>query len=122
MKKIHISGILSFLLSVSSIIDCAAYERQKQKGPAKFKTAANQPARASPEDSTNFSVRINGKANIVTVNGKILPINFDTTNNQNKINVEGEGNAITILQTNQKSEVKVVQKGNNNKISISQKQ
>ena len=122
MKMIHITGILSLLLSASSIIDCAAYESQKQKGPTQFKTAADQPARASPGDTTNFSVQINGKANIVTVNGKILPTNPDTSNNQNKIYVEGEGNTITILQTNHRLEVKVTQKGNNNKISISQKQ
>jgi len=122
MKMIHITGILSLLLSASSIIDCAAYEMQKRKGHAKYITAANQPTRASPGDTANFSVLINGKENIVTINGKILPVNPDTTNNQNKIYVEGEGNAITIIQTDQKSEVRVTQKGNNNKISITQKQ
>ncbi len=125
MKQIHITGILSLLLSISSIIDCAAYETQNRKGSVKFKTAADQPARASParaspEDTINISVQINGQYNEVKVNGKTLPINTDT--NQNKITVDGEGNTITIIKTDQKSEVKVTQKGNNNKISISQKQ
>jgi len=121
MKTIHITGFLSLLLIISSIIDYSAYEMQKQKGHAKFITAANQPTRASPADTSNISVLINGKANTVTVNGEILPSNPDTTNNKNKIYVDGEGNTITIIQTDQKSEVKVTQKGNNNKISISQK-
>ncbi|MEI8084822.1 MAG: hypothetical protein WCG93_01270 [Paludibacter sp.] len=125
MKTIHITGILSILLTASSIINCAAYEMQKRKGHAKYITAANQPARASParaspEDTINISVLINGKANTVIVNGKILPTNPDTTN-QNKITVDGEGNTITVIQTDQNSEVKITQKGNNNKISISQK-
>lgn len=120
MKNIYITGILSVLLSVTAIIDCEAYEMQRRKGPVQFKTAANQPARASPADSAEFSVQIKGKRNTVTVNGKVLPAAPDTADTQNKISVDGEGNSITLIQTEQQSEVKISQKGNNNKISISQ--
>ena len=51
---------------------------------------------------------------------KTTPDSLDMQN-RNSIRVSGEGNTILINQTNKKSEVNVLQKGENNQVKILQK-
>jgi len=46
----------------------------------------------------------------------------DTITKKNRVFVSGQGNKISIIQDDQKSEVIITQQGKNNKINISQKQ
>lgn len=45
----------------------------------------------------------------------------DSTDKKNNIRITGEDNSVSIIQTDEKSEVKVSQKGRNNQVHIIQK-
>ena len=127
MVKINFyTGFLALAISIYSISDILATERQQRKGTAKYKTMANYPARASPgsraspEDTTQYSIRMEGQSNDITINGKKMGTTPDTTEKQNNIRVRGEGNTVTINQTDQTSEVNISQQGKNNRIKIIQ--
>lgn len=95
---------------------------QQRKGSAQCNNTVVSPApRAPPSDSSQYSVRINGPFNSVIVNGKQLVSTPDTTNRKNTILVSGQGNSVSIIQDDHKSEVNITQQGKNNKIKISQK-
>ena len=121
IKNNFYTGFLVILFSLYSITDILATERQSRDSTARYKTAARYPARASPVDTTQYSIQMEGQSNSITINGKKLVSTCDTTENQNNIRVRGEGNTIIINQTDQKSEVSVTQKGKNNQVKISQK-
>ena len=74
----------------------------------------------TPIDTSDYSIRIIGQTNSVTVNGVPMATTNDTTAKKNTIHVSGEGNTISVVQTNNKSEVIITQKGGNNKVIISQ--
>ena len=84
-------------------------------------TQANEKSRASPADSTDFSVQIHGDSNIVKINGKIVKSTTDTIPKKNSVQVSGEENTVNIIQNDHASEVSVSQKGNNNHVIITQK-
>lgn len=132
IKKIYTISGLILLVGLCLTADLLGAETQKQKGLAKYKIIANHPARASPADSCRYSIQINGTSNIVIINDSIMVSNPDSTAKQNNIRVTGEGNTITVLQNDNKSnsviviqnntnsEVTVSQSGNKNKINILQ--
>ena len=115
------TGLLIILLSFYSITDNLAIERQHQDSTARYKTATRYPARASPIDTTQYSIQMKGQSNSITINGKKMVSTCDTTEKQNNIRVRGEGNTIVINQTDRKSEVSVTQHGKSNQVKISQK-
>lgn len=81
------------------------------------------PIRCTPTaaaDTLKFSVQIEGKTNQVIINGKQVKSDTSSTQKKNIIRVSGEGNSVEVLQTNDKSEVKVKQSGSNNKVEIIQ--
>lgn len=71
-------------------------------------------------DTAHFSIKISGSLNCVRVNDKLMTPTTDSTKKNNKITVTGEGNSVSVIQTNNKSEVIITQKGGNNKVIISQ--
>jgi len=115
------TGFLVILLSLYSLTDIIANERQNRKEATWNKTEAKCLARASPEDTTQYSIQMEGQSNNITINGKKMVSTCDTTEKQNNIRVRGERNTIIINQTDQKSEVSVSQKGKRNQVKISQK-
>ena len=120
-------GFIYLLISLYSITDLYVTERQDRTGAAKYKTAAfylaraSPETRASPEDSIQYSIRKRGESNTVIINGQIRETVPDSIDQKNTIRVDGEWNAVTINQTDQKSEVIITQKGKNNQITISQR-
>jgi len=96
--------------------------RQKRTGSARCKTEVSPAPRAPPADTLQFSVQINGQTNTVIINGKKMETTPDTITKKNRVFVSGQGNKISIIQDDQKSEVIITQQGKNNKINISQKQ
>ncbi len=121
MKKLSMSILLMFCICFAA--QSANHKSQKQtvKEISQKGKEANQLARASPQDSSKFSVHIEGKSNVVKINDKLVENTNDTIPKPNSINVSGEGNTVTVNQTDQKSEVIVTQKGANNHVSITQK-
>ena len=117
-----------FLLSLSSKAGSLASEEQHQNGSDKFKMDM---IRGSPTDSCQNSIQIKGHANVVIINGKLMVTSPDSTQKQNNIRVNGEGNTIrivqndkqlnsvSVIQNDKKSKVSITQNGNNNRIIIS---
>lgn len=121
MEKILIKGILVLLLNVLTTIHCSGIEEQKRQGHSNCKTEINESTRGSPADTCQYSIQVKGKSNVVKVNNKIMKSTPDTTQKQNNLSVAGEGNRISIIQTDNQSQVSIAQKGKNNRISITQK-
>ena len=121
MKNNLYTGFLIILFSLYSITDNLATERQNNTKAARYKTAERFPASASPVDTTQYSIQMEGQSNSIKINGKKMVSTCDTTEKQNNIRVRGEGNTIIIKQTDRQSEVSVTQKGKNNQVKISQK-
>jgi len=121
-------GLLVLLISLYSITDFFTTGRQDRTAPAGSKTTAfclaraSPDSRASPGDTTRCSIKMEGRSNTIILNGKVLVSTPDTTEKPTNIRVRGEGNTITINQTDHTSEVNVTQKGKNNQIKISQTQ
>lgn len=134
IKTTHIKSCLVLLISLFTTAVLFAVETQKQCEPNKNKITATHPARASPADSCQYSVQIDGKSNTIIINDKVMVSTPDTTVKRNNIRVKGEGNTITIIQDDNNtncvtviqndtnSNVTVSQSGNNNKVKISQNQ
>jgi len=132
IKKIQNASCVILLISLCITSDFFAAKTQKQNELAKNKTIASHPARASPADSCQYSVQIDGQSNIVIVNNKIMVSTPDTAVKQNNIRVTGKGNTIRIIQNDNNSnrvivnqndtnsKVTISQNGSNNKIKISQ--
>lgn len=132
IKKIQNASCVILLISLCITSDFFAAKTQKQNELAKNKTIASHPARASPADSCQYSVRIEGQSNTIIINDKIMVSTPDTTVKRNNIRVKGEGNTITVIQNDNKSnrvtvnqndtnsKVTISQNGSNNKIKISQ--
>lgn len=132
IKKIQNASCVILLISLCITSDFFAAKTQKQNELAKNKTIASHPARASPSDSCQYSVRIEGQSNTIIINDKIMVSTPDTTVKRNNIRVKGEGNTITVIQNDNKSnrvtvnqndtnsKVTISQNGSNNKIKISQ--
>jgi len=113
------TGLLVLILSLCALTELSTIGMQQKKRTARYLTAASYPARASPGDSTNYSIQMKGQSNTVTINGEVVVSSCDTTEKQNNIRVEGEENTVTIKQTDQKSEMNITQKGKKNQIHIS---
>lgn len=121
MKKYFYIGFLLLLFSLFSRTECFSSDRLDRKELSKHRTIANQPARASPTDTTDFSVQIYGDSNIVKINGKIVKSTTDTLPKKNSVQVSGEGNTVNVMQNDHASEVSVSQRGKNNHVIITQK-
>ncbi|MDD4968609.1 MAG: hypothetical protein PHT07_04185 [Paludibacter sp.] len=115
------TGLLILILSLCALTEISTIGMQQKKRTARYLTAASYPARASPGDSTNYSIRMKGRSNSVTINGKVVVSPCDTTEKQNNIRVHGEENTVTIEQTDQNSKVNITQQGKKNQIHITQK-
>jgi hypothetical protein len=126
MKNNLYRGFLVLLISLYTSASFSVSARQNGQVAARSKTPATKLARASPEpraspgDTTRCSIKMTGKSNTIILNGKVLVSTPDSTEKRNNIRVTGEGNRVTIHQTDQTSEVTVTQKGKNNQIKISQ--
>ncbi len=72
-------------------------------------------------DTTQFSIRVSGSSNCVVVNGKSLTSTNDSIKTNNKISVSGDGNRVSIIQSDGKSDVNIKQEGAHNQVIISQR-
>ena len=121
MKRVLYIVLAFLLLSSYSTTESSAANKQQRKVLSNYKTKVNQPTRASPADSTLYSIQITGQSNIVKVNGEFMKTTPDTIDKKNNIRVNGEGNTVIVNEDDRKSEVIVTQKGKNNHIIITQK-
>jgi len=121
MKRIKDIVFLIILLSLCTQNLSPISQRQKQKESTLCNTEVSPAPRAPPADSSEYSVWIEGHTNSVVLNGKEVVTTPDTTFKRNTVRVIGEGNHVTIIQDDRKSEVSIFQQGKNNKINISQK-
>jgi len=121
MQNNNNTGLLFLILSLCTLTEFSTTWMQQPKHAVHYLTAASYPARASPDDSTQYSIRIKGQSNSIIVNGKVIVATCDTTQKQNNIQVRGDGNTVTIKQTDQQSEVNINQQGKKNQIHIIQK-
>jgi len=121
MKKIKYIVFLIVLFFMCSATLSPLSQRQKQKDSARYKTEVSPAPRAPPADSTEYSVQINGQTNSVIINGKKMETTPDSIDRKNRVFVSGEGNKVSIILDDHKSEVTISQQGKNNKINISQK-
>ena len=121
MQNNNKTGLLILILSLCTLTEFSTSVMQQPNLAVHYLTAARYPARASPDDSTEYSIRVKGQSNTIIVNGKVVLATCDTTEKQNNIQVCGEGNTVTIKQTDQQSEVNINQQGKKNQIHIIQK-
>ena len=121
MQNNNKTGLLILILSLCTLTEFSTSVMQQPNQAVHYLTSARYPARASPDDSTQYSIRVKGQSNSIIVNGKVIVATCDTTQKQNNIQVCGEGNSVTIKQTDQQSEVNITQQGKKNQIHIIQK-
>ena len=121
MQNNNKTGLLILILSLCTQTEFSTSVMQQPNQAVHYLTSARYPARASPDDSTQYSIRVKGQSNSIIVNGKVIVATCDTTQKQNNIQVCGEGNTVTIKQTDQQSEVNINQQGKKNQIHIIQK-
>ena len=118
--KNRLACLLSVSFSLITIMNCNAEKRLLRSHVAEKLIVGYPLNKASPKDSTEYSIQIDGQDNIVIVNGKVVTHNSDTITNKNKIFVSGDGNEVNIKSSGNKSEVMIHQQGNKNQINIIQ--
>jgi len=106
MKKIA-NNIVVFLL-LSLLMSNNSWSQQKS---TKNKPDINYVKIKSEVDTSQFTIKILGSSNSVKVNGKMMTSSTDSikTNNQ-----------ISVIQSDEKSDVNIRQEGTNNQVIISQ--
>ncbi|NDP22930.1 MAG: hypothetical protein GZ091_17900 [Paludibacter sp.] len=120
INKIQITSYIVLLISWFATTNFNAAEKNKLKELVKHNIVINHPARASPADTSQYSIQIDGKSNTVIINDTIMVTSRDTTVKRNNIRVKGEGNTITVLQNDKTNSVSVIQNDSNSKVSVSQ--
>ena len=120
MEKTFYKVVILLMLHLYTSAFCVANNKSERQGQCKCKIGIMESTRGSPADSTRYSVMVNGSTNTIKINDQLIVSNSDSTNNKNKILVEGEGNTISIVRNDQESKVSVTQKGKKNCICITQ--
>ena len=101
--------------------ECYATDGAKHKRMVKSKNQETQLSKVASADTTLYSIQMNGQSNEVTVNKELQTETSPCKSEKpNTIIVKGEGNTVSLSQTDKKSKVNISQNGNNNKISITQ--
>jgi hypothetical protein len=119
MNKISAISLIIFL-SLCTVPESYAGQKQKRKVTAASKTESIQLTNASSLDTSQYSIQVNGKENSVKINNEPVQSTTGKTGKQNTILVNGEGNTVSVSQDNNNSKVNISQNGNNNQISIMQ--
>jgi len=124
MKNILIKSIVFvFLISITCI--SSAFKISKHKEILKAKTSVCSVGNNVEADTiTNYSININGKQNLVTIKTDSVTVQTaksisNKTKDGNTIEINGEGNSVSVTQKS-KGKMVVTQSGNNNHINISQ--
>lgn len=117
MKNQLLSCAMTFILSV--LMSTTVWGQQNE--PNKNKTDENSILVKLAADTSQFSIKVFGSTNCVKVNGKIMTSTTDSTNTNNKISVSGEGNTVSVIQSERKSDVNIKQEGAHNQAIISQR-
>ena len=115
------SVLLFFCLSL--LPGLSGNEIQNPKDTLKSKVAASCVIRK--DSIPKNSININGKLNSVSIiNGHSTQKNWDTDGKQiktsNAIEINGEGNSVTINQNKNGGSVNIQQNGKGNKVNVSQ--
>ena len=121
IKKIIYTFSVLFLFFLYALSEDSSVGRLKDNSSTKCNTDENELIRGSPPDTTHYSILMNGPSNTVEINGQKMVNTTDSTDKKNNIRITGEDNSVSIIQTDEKSEVKVSQKGRNNQVHIIQK-
>ena len=121
MERTFYKAFLLLMLHTYTSHVCFAHEKHERQGHTNCKIEINESTSGSPPDSARYSVMVNGSTNIIRINDQLIVSSPDSTNNKNKILVDGEGNKISIVQNDQESTVTISQNGKSNRISIIQK-
>jgi len=122
MKVIITMSVLLFLC-LSSIAGPSENGNQNRKDTLKYKVADRC---AIHKDSiTNYSININGKLNAVSINNdnstdKNIEKVGKPKNAANTVEINGEGNSVTINQNNKGGSVNIQQNGTGNQVNVSQ--
>lgn len=96
-------------------------ELQKHKETSRTKSFHNQLSNSKSDDSTQYSITINGQANEIKIdNRKSIRKSQVKANAQNAITITGEANTVAIHQSDKKGKVNISQNGNSNHVSILQ--
>jgi len=120
MKNKLYRSFLILLITLYSSTYFSAYGRSNLQDTARSDSTSIKPARASPGNTTRCSIKRIGRSNTIILNGKVLSTTPDSIKKPIEIRVTGEGNTVTIHQTDLTSEVTITQKGKNNQVRISQ--
>jgi len=123
-------AVLTFLAIIILWLNATACDsilmKQKQKEPAKQKTAVAGDTNTLQTDSiSSYSINVNGRQNSVqitndTLAGKKLEKEAKQKNKPNSIDMNGEGNSVNIHQSKNGGHVNIQQNGNGNKVCVSQ--
>lgn len=117
MKNQLLNCAMTFIFSVLMITTVWG----QQNEPSKNKTNENSIVVKLAADTSHYSIKVSGSTNCVKVNGKIMTSTTDSTNTNNKISVSGEGNTVSVIQSDRKSDVNIKQEGAHNHAIISQR-
>ena len=118
--KNRFACLLYVSFSLISILNCNAQMKLSPVSAAEKLNVEYPLNKASPQDSTEYSIQIDGKDNTVIVNGRLMKNTPDSISKNGKIYVRGKGNIVNIKNSETKSEVIIHQKGNKNQINIIQ--
>ena len=115
MKKLA-NNIVIFLL-LSLLMSNNSWSQQKS---TKNKPDINSVIIKSEVDTSQFTIKISGSSNSIKINGKLMTSTTDSIKTNNQISISGEGNTVSVIQSDEKSDVNIRQEGTNNQVIISQ--
>lgn len=114
------------LLSILRIpCKSSVLELRKHNDIFKAKTPdCTKSSNSNIDSTTNISISIQGKQNLVTVKTDSLAVQTDKSiinpsNDSNSVEINGEGNSVSVTQET-KGKIAVKQSGNNNSVKITQ--
>ena len=129
-KTKNVKAIFTFLLISIFWLNATSGDsgsgKQKQKEPAKQKTAVARDTNMIRTDSiSDYSINVNGQLNSVQITsdtpaGKSPETGAKQKNNSNSVEINGEGNSVNINQSKNGGKVNIQQNGNGNRVNISQ--
>lgn len=121
--KVIFTMIAALFFFLSPLTGLTENGIQNRKDTVKSKVAAS--GIVQKDSISNYSININGKSNSVSINKEhFTQKDLSSHGNQKKasniVEINGEGNSVTINQNNKCGSVNIQQNGTGNRVNISQ--
>jgi len=122
--KVVLTFLSIFILWLNAVASDTISMKQKQKEPAKQKAAVAANTNIIRADSiSNYTINVNGGLNSVQIssdNPSGNSLDADPKGKKNSVEINGEGNSVSITQGKNGGKVNIKQNGKGNQVSISQ--